>query len=184
MNRRRRQSLAIALLLLLLAAGTAAGCAGGPKDDAPTGPEAPGLVMPVGTAVPVTRFGDADWSYTDFSRFTEPARIVVRDEARWRALWPSIAGSARPAPEPPAVDFSRDMVVIATLGARGSSGYGVVVESATTTGDGLFVQVRTTEPGHGCVVLAVITHPADVALLPRSDGTVHFVEDKVVHECE
>jgi hypothetical protein len=39
----------------------------------------------------------------------EPAQLVIRDEAGWRALWYQHAGAG--AGPPPSVDFRRDMVV-------------------------------------------------------------------------
>ena len=89
-----------------------------------------------------------------------------------------------PTPELPAVDFDHEMLVVAALGARPSGGFGILIESATTTSDGLEVRVRTIAPGRRCAVTAAITQPVDVARLPLITGAVGFVDDPVVHECD
>lgn len=46
--------------------------------------------------------------------YPAPARVLIRDEATWAVVWPELA----PALATPAIDFSKDMVIVVALGAR------------------------------------------------------------------
>jgi hypothetical protein len=140
--------------------------------------------MPSGTEVPVVRLRAEPYSLAYYSAMQESQRLVVRDADTWSSVWAGIVGSQSPAPAPPAIDFSKEMVVVASLGARPSGGYSILVQAATMTDDGLYVQVRTISPGRNCAVTAALTQPVDVARLPATDRAVHFVEDPIVKDCE
>jgi hypothetical protein len=172
----RRKLLAVTLL------GCAAiACAGPP--DAATSPGTP-RVAPNGTAVPVTRLRREPYSFTYYSGLREPARLVIRDEATWRSTWSAIWQGLSPTPELPAVDFSREMLVVAALGSRPSGGFGILIESATSTSDGLVVQVRTIAPGGRCMTTQAFSQPVDVARLPLTDGPVSFANEAVTTSCD
>lgn len=100
------------------------------------------------------------------SRMLNAARITVRDDSTYDAVWDSvfINTSARPA-----VDFMRDMVLFVVLGSRESTGYSITVDAARDRGIPE-VWVTTVEPGPECAVGHAITVPVDVvriAMNPR-----------------
>jgi hypothetical protein len=117
-----------------------------------------------------------------FSGFTEPDRLVIRDDVAWHDAWTTLWQFTTLAPSLPDVDFSRDMVVIVAMGSQSSSGYTITIESAVERGDALEIAVLATSPGHGCAALTVITNPVDVVRLPRH-STVTFVERKQTRDC-
>jgi protease stability complex PrcB-like protein len=140
-------------------------------------PDAPGNPVPV----PVERLESRPTALTDSSGLTQPGIQVVRDAATWAQVWNAIwRGSPPPLP---AADFAREILVVAALGERPSSGYTILVDSAEATGDGLRVMYRTIAPGSGCVVATVMTQPVDVARIARTDPVVFFVQRPEVHEC-
>jgi hypothetical protein len=136
-----------------------------------------------GAAVDVTRLRPEPYSLTYFSGLDEPQRTVVRDEVAWRAAWAAIWRRHSPEPPLPPVDFEREMLVIAALGSRPSTGYGILVDSAFAEGEGLLVQIRTVAPGVRCGTGGALTQPVDVARVPRTDGAVRFRDQPQVHEC-
>ncbi len=87
-------------------------------------------------------------------------------------------------PDLPAIDFDREIVLVAALGERPSSGYSILIDSAQATVDQLTVSVRVVSPGRGCAVLTVMTQPVDVVSAPRLDVGVQFVERSETHECD
>ena len=136
-----------------------------------------------GGPVRIVRLRPEPYSLTYFSGLDEPQRTVVRDEVAWRAAWAAIWRRHSPVPPLPLVDFEREMLVIAALGSRPTTGYGILVDSALAEGEGLLVQIRTIAPGERCGTGGALTQPVDVARITRADGAVRFRDRPQVHEC-
>src|SRR5712671_3246759 len=84
-----------------------------------------------GTPVPITQLGPKRsgprWSFTDVSGITDPLRMVIRDRDAWREMWKRVHHGQFPElPSLPEIDFSREMIVVAALGGRPTSGYGII----------------------------------------------------------
>ena len=115
---------------------------------------------------------------------TARQRQVIADAATWSKFWASLAPDPNAGGAPPAVDFTRDMVIAVATPVRPSSGYGIKIESVTEWADHLDVQVVETSPASDCVTLGVLTRPFDVVQLPRRDNKpVRFVERTAVTAC-
>jgi hypothetical protein len=80
-----------------------------------------------------------------------------------------------PMPDVPTVDFAKHMVLVVALGTKPTGGYQILLDSAVRTTTGLTVYVRTVPPGSASAA-AVITHPVDVGVVPKSDGAVTFLD--------
>lgn len=138
----------------------------------------------VAVSVPITRLRAEPGSFVSTSGLRTAQRTVISDSTAWRAAW-SILWAGVPAPPSlPVVDFAREVILLAALGERGSSGYQIVVDSANSTADkGVVVHVRTVSPGATCGRYGVITAPVDVARMVRVPGPVSFREEAVVTMC-
>lgn len=158
-------------LLLVGACASALGCSGsiGAPDRSAT--------------VAVTRLRSDPYSFLYVSGLRQPERVVIRDDATWRAAWSALWPGAGPSSAPPNVDFSREMIVLAALGERSSGGYSILVDSATTGASGLTIWISTISPGVRCARVAAFTQPVDIARMTRSDAAVHFVDVPRVSEC-
>ncbi len=75
----------------------------------------------------------------------------------------------------PAVDFSRDEVLLAAVGARSSTGYSVHIESVSEERSRIVVRVREATPSLGDHVVAKVTYPYVMATIPQSPKHVHFI---------
>jgi len=124
---------------------------------------------PGGSPVPFTVI-DSSSSAIATQRF-----VTVRDNAAWTALWAEHMSGRTPQPAPPAVDFSRTMVVGVFLGDRPNACYGVAIQSILHHGNRLTVQYSELTPPVGAVCAQVITRPAQLATLERSDLPVEFM---------
>jgi hypothetical protein len=169
----RTVSLALAALLLTTACGNAG----------PVGTDGAHSAGPTGESLSVTRLRAEPYSFTFSSGYTDSARVVVRDARGWEAVWREVWRNETPVPPLPAIDFEREMVVVAALGSRRSGGYGIVVEGARRTAGGVEVSILKQSPGPRCGVAAAITTPADIARLPRVGGAVRFRERSEVRDC-
>jgi hypothetical protein len=100
---------------------------------------------------------------------------TITTEAEWQRVWSELFACASAAPALPAVDFSREMLAVAALGQRGSSGYSVAIRHAALgSDDALHVGVVEYQPGRRCAVATVITYPVAIARVPRTDAAVAF----------
>jgi PrcB C-terminal len=108
-----------------------------------------------------------------YGPYHEHARLLIHDAAAWEQHWSQIAVEDIPVP---AVDFSRDMVVVVAMGRQRTSGYNVTVEGVFEGAEGLYIQVLETSPGSRCDVLTAVTSPVTAVAIPRSDVPVFWLE--------
>lgn len=94
-------------------------------------------------------------------------REVVRDQAAWQAVWMDLhAVSAQPLP---AVDFSREMVVVVLgPGCQGDT----TISSIGHERDELVVNAKTSSCNN--TLCAIADFSLHVVRLPRFDGSVRF----------
>ena len=102
-----------------------------------------------------------------------PAFLSFRER---RSLETYLTGHARGRVPPlPAVDWARDEVLLAAVGARSSTGYSVRVDSVSDQRSRIVVRVRETTPSLGERVAARVTYPYALAAIPQSGKRVHFI---------
>ncbi|HEY9226698.1 MAG TPA: protease complex subunit PrcB family protein [Gemmatimonadaceae bacterium] len=133
--------------------------------------------------VPLVRLRDGAVAFSMYTGVGDSLRAVVRDSSRWRQLWDRINQPFYPRPALPPIDFRREMIVVAGLGARPSAGYDVVIETVEQDSTGIEVGLRRASPAPGCPVAAVTTQPLDIARIPASGQPVRFRERTVVVPC-
>ena len=148
-----------------------------------------------GTPVPVTpldpKRSRPRTSFATGCGIWDQLRVVVRDRDAWVDLWNRINRvdpTRGPYPEPPPlpeIDFSREMLVVATMGRRGSSAYGIIIDAAYAYERNyrLEVIVRSVENRCGSA-LGIMTAPIDIVRLPKTERTVIFRETEVVPDCK
>lgn len=140
-------------------------------------------VQPQREPVPIARFRDGRSAFTSYSGLVDSVRMVVRDSTAWRELWQQINRPFLPSPALPSVDFQREMVVVAALGARSNAGFDVVIDGAEEDSTGIEVKVRRSSPAAGCPVAAAMSQPVDLARMPASGRALRFRERSVVIPC-
>lgn len=102
---------------------------------------------------------------------------VLRNNADWKKLWDKHSSNVWPQPPLPAVDFSREMVVAVSLGARNSGGYSVSIKSIVD-GTNIVVTYKETTPDPSGIYTAAITHPFVFVKVPLTSKPVKFVKAK------
>ena len=133
--------------------------------------------------IPLERFRSDSLPFAIYSGFSVPERRIITDGAEMAAVWAKIHAGQTPVPAVPGIDFAEEMVLVAALGAKPSSGYAIRIDSVTVRGGRLEAFVRQSRPASGCVLLAVITAPVDLARLPRLGGDVSYREAVEVRGC-
>jgi hypothetical protein len=105
----------------------------------------------------------------------EARDVVIRDGAKWSALWTEHAG-----PSPiPFVDFDRQMVIGVFLGKKENGCYATSISSVSLSGNKLSVLHSDTVPGPGVLCTLAITSPAHLVVVDRTDLPVEFATEVV-----
>lgn len=136
------------LLLALLA-----GCSG---DSSPTGPDGP------------IAFSDV---YRDkASNITTRRAEIVSRSSRWDTVWSEIGGTA----SKPAVDFEKNILIVAALGETGDSCKHVRITGVTRQGGALNVTIAETRLPPSCVCPPNTVRPVHVVSVPRAATSASF----------
>ena len=118
------------------------------------------------------------------SGFTEPRREMIHSSDEWSGVWQTLHAGLSPVPELPAIDFGREMLVLAATGTRSSGCFQIDVTAATLTRHGkIEIQVVETYPGPACACIAVLTQPVHVVRVERVPGPESFVESRRELRC-
>lgn len=111
-------------------------------------------------------------------------REVARDAAAWSALWAQLregpGGFTLPA-EPPAVDFTREMVIVAAMETQGCVSR-VTIRSIERRGGTLVVDLLEAPPAPNCICVTS-ERPIHVVRLSRDAAPVRFVAERGQTSC-
>ncbi|HEV3485198.1 MAG TPA: protease complex subunit PrcB family protein [Vicinamibacterales bacterium] len=104
------------------------------------------------------------------SQIDSARTVVVRTAADWAELWKEHTGTANP----PAVDFTRTMVVAVFAGMRPSGGYAVEITQIEKTDAAIVVTYRERKPGPDDITTQALTFPFHIVRTDAHAGDVTF----------
>jgi protease stability complex PrcB-like protein len=113
------------------------------------------------------------------SGFLKADELVVSDSQTFLAVWKQAFGDV-PAPD---VDFHREIVLVAAMGARSTGGYQIEVTSVGIQAGDIVADVESVSPGKDCVVTMAPTSPVDVVKIPWRLAPIRFVDQAVIRNC-
>lgn len=114
-----------------------------------------------------------------WSGISERARLVIEDEAAWRAFWFNHTSGTLPHdPAPPPVDFSVERVVVALDGDKPDSCYAIRVAGAARDGPDTIVRVVSYLPPRESFCGLAITQPVHVVAIPQDGSRVRFEDSE------
>jgi hypothetical protein len=109
-------------------------------------------------------------------------RLVIKNSEEFSDFWKQLTSQILPGtriPPPPEIDFKKEMIVVAAMGQRPSSGYATIIDGACEVDGQVEVFVSNREDVKCIGVATVLTHPADAVRLPRTDLPVVFRETQI-----
>lgn len=109
---------------------------------------------------------------------------VILDSSLLMRVWSDHVDGISAAPAPPVVDFDKDMVIAAFLGTQGTGGYRIEITQAEERADNIVVNIQTTVPGSGCMVIQTLTQAYQFITLPRSSKPVTFITTTKQVDCQ
>lgn len=107
------------------------------------------------------------------SRVTEARYVIARDYEQFRQLWKEHNGSLEQLPE---VDFQSEMVAGIFMGERSTGGYAVTIDEVLKEGETFKFYYSESEPPEGSMTIQILTAPAHLIALPRSEAYPEFVK--------
>lgn len=113
---------------------------------------------------------------------------VIENRADWCHYWELVHAGVFPAPacDVMLVDFDREIVILAALGARPDGCYTVdvtCIDRSAGSGE-LSVVVTETAPGPRCTCTQQVVHPVEAVKIDRPAGAVRFRRNLTVTSCE
>jgi hypothetical protein len=118
-----------------------------------------------------------------YSSIEDRRRAVIRTTEDWHALWTELTILQVPQPDPPRIDFDRQMVVVATMGRQSTGGYSITIPTVHEHEGNLFVEVVEVSPGPGCLTTQALTAPTTAIKVEARDDPVTFIERSEQHSC-
>lgn len=119
----------------------------------------------------------------------QPILEVIQDEERWKSIWgvlyaTHIHENYIRAPQPPKIDFSREVIVVLALGQRGSGGHAIQATSVLHGQDRTEIIVRRQAPGEGCAVTLAFTYPVDIIRMEIPSKPIAILTEDVTVNCK
>jgi hypothetical protein len=109
-------------------------------------------------------------------------RLVIKSRDEFSNFWKRLTAPVPPGqwvPSLPEIDFSKEMIVVAAMGQRPTSGYLTVIDGACEVDGQVEVFVSNVEDVTCMGQMMVVTHPADAVRLPRTDLPIVFRETQI-----
>ena len=109
-------------------------------------------------------------------------RLVIRNRDEFSDFWRRLTAKIPPGqwvPPPPEIDFSKEMVVVAAMGARPTSGYWVFIDGACEVNGQVEVFVSNVEDARCSGQFQAVTYPADAVRLPQTNMPIVFRETQI-----
>lgn len=135
--------------------------------------------------IPLEPYDAVDHLYKNAkSQLPSGVRLAIMDTADWTAVWKRVVGTASTAPVP-AVDFSREMLLVVGMGQAPCMGYQINVDTVFRDQDKrIYAVVRERHHGSRCGCLNEVVSPVDVVRVPRTVRPVTFLERRETNVCE
>jgi len=117
-----------------------------------------------------------------FSGIREAKQEAVKSADAWEKLWKQHATAAGESEKIPAVDFSKEMVVVATMGTKRTGGYTIEIVGVEAKDKALRISVKKTSPPPDAMTIQALTAPFHFVAVPKSNLKPEFVEVKPSHK--
>lgn len=118
-----------------------------------------------------------------WSGYEDPVHTVITDQEAWAEAWETLHETLSPLPERPDVDFDANVLVLAAMGVRPSTGYSVTIEDVQHDDGVLYVSVLERSPAPSCITGAALTAPAHVVQVPRAGIDAEFDVRRKTYTC-
>ncbi len=151
-----------------------------------------GLLLAIAASASAHATPNCDEPFTEVLRlsisgiFSEQFR-VIDNEAEWCAFWTEAYINSLPPPpcNTTLIDFDTEVAIVAAIGSRSNSCFGVDITCVGRAGNSENVRVEVVErqPSVSCLCLPVIVSPLQVVKIARPVHRANFKKRIEVREC-
>lgn len=114
----------------------------------------------------------------------EAKNVVIKDQARWKAIWNKVHENDPDDVDLPAIDFQNKMIIAVFDGKHSSGGFDITIDQVCKTNNATQVNVIKEQPGSGCNVTMAITSPYQIVKVDRQSGSVDFSTTNKTRSCD
>jgi hypothetical protein len=118
-----------------------------------------------------------------WSGYTMPTRTVIAGAQAWAAAWDRLHEHRFPKPASPAIDFTTDVIILAAMGERMTSGYSVAITETRVFAGVFYVTVHETSPEPTCGRYQALTAPVHIVQVPRRAVYAQFTVEQRTLSC-
>ena len=111
-----------------------------------------------------------------FSGIREAKEEFVKSADAWEKLWKQHSSAVGQSEKIPAVDFSKEVVVVATMGTKRTGGYSIEIVGAEAKDKTLKISVKKSSPPPDAMTIQALTAPFHFVAVPKSNLKPEFVE--------
>lgn len=108
------------------------------------------------------------------SNFKEKRNIIIYDRKALNEVYDTLNKTIMPVKEVPQIDFSKNVVVISTIGEKVSGGYSIEIDSIQSTHKNQTVYLKEVRPQPGDMVITVLTSPYVIYSFKKEEKKILF----------
>ena len=116
--------------------------------------------------------------------YASPVRQVIYSQVEWESFWRGNNPTCPVPPVPAGVDFSRDMLVYASMGKRMTPRDTISIDASGIRNDSVIVVVRRAVLRNGCTGPRGESFPQALAKVPMDHRPVRFSEAHITIPCD
>jgi hypothetical protein len=102
----------------------------------------------------------------NFSGIRTPMHLVITNQEAWEEVWALHASAQKPVPPAPQVDFSKEVVLLASLGQKNTGGYSIEITEVRPKRKKLEIIVHEIFPGDEVMTIQTLTAPIHMVACP------------------
>ncbi len=111
-----------------------------------------------------------------YSGLTEKTYQLINSQEELNSVWQEIYSIQIPPPPVPAVNFSKNSILLVALGEQKTSGYSIEIVKIEATSKEARVYLNLIFPSQASILLPALTQPFMLVKTPKINKAVQFVE--------
>ena len=112
-----------------------------------------------------------------------PSVVKIETQAAWDEFWSRHKSLVMPAPPPPTVDFSQEMVIAVLDRQEVSGGYRLEISGIEEIEGGMRVRASKGIPGERCIVTLAMSQPFHIVRTAKSDLEPELEVSEETYSC-
>lgn len=109
-----------------------------------------------------------------FSGITEQKKLIIKTRDQWKNLWNKHTSIRLPPSEVPAIDFTKNMIIVVFMGQKPTGGFAIEITKIKKYKDEIVTSFAEGRPPSDALVTQVLIQPYHIVKVKRSNLPVRF----------